>query len=636
MPTDATSGEVEICYGLLNLTDKCFVYQQDSVSATYDVSRVIAGLPLGDYTVKITEKDDGFSATNSVLGTPRLPLGITIDSVTIFGAESVPASITQIGQYEQDAKNGSMPYLVKVPGGNWRDFAAATWTGGTASQVTTTAGVVSNVNAGATAVMVIDKSLENPTVIVYNRVPTSQSTTLLVCASSDTTRVTLLPNIVGGVDWTGTAFTLKATSIGKCILHNLRSGNQIILTSTELTALANNTHDKLITFTTLTPGGFNLDAFEVIEGVTLPAGLHDEIKPLALLNFQNSSGNSAIGTAANCNPRLGWCTSKLKTLYGGSAAYTRQRGSHLNFSFRGTGFSILSSVNLYGSDMRICLAPSTALNPFPIGTDANRAIYGIPAGLEETWCDVVTTKYTQQEWVGTATVPGKNPDRIYPESAATQYGFAYYGLEAGDYQVEARLIDTAMTTSDSLTIDAVAIFGIDPFGMPSAVPPIAPIVLEADGRQANLFDDREPEIAYEPSVNWTAATSTTQPPLFKTEMRGTKAGSIVRLRVDGNAISIYQTMRADAMVLQPSGSYLFVPGNTRDMRVCLMVGDGPIPCEPEAMEIGERATASYRQSAMNGAGIPILIYGLGPGEHNIIIENRDMRTMSIDAIRVHP
>ncbi len=623
MPTDANSGEVEICYGTApNPTAPCFTYQQDSTAPTYDVSRVVAGLPLGNYYVRITEKDDGMSGATA-LPTPRIPLGITIDSVTIFGAESIPADITQIGQYEQNAKNNSgTPYLVKVPTLNWRDFAAATWTGGTASQVTTTAGVASITNAGATVVMRLSNSLTNPTVILYNRVPTNQSSTLLICAASDPAPNQLKPNIVGGVVWTGTVFQLNSASTDKCVIHNLKSGNQVILSATstagspelKLTALGDLGY-KIITFTTLTPGGFNVDAFEVIDGVLLPAGLHDQIKPDAQLNFNNSGNNpaSALSTDPKCNPRYGWCTLKLASYYGGSTATTRQPGANLKFSFQGSGFSILSSLSVYGSDMRICLAPSNVANPFP---PDNRVYYGNPTGLFETWCDVVTTKLNAVEW------DAKNPDRIFPAvspSGYYQYGFAYYGLVAGSYQVEVKLIDVSMGLNDSLTIDAVAVFGGDP------------TLLEADGRTSNLFDDRQSQIVYEPAVNWTALAATTQPPFFKTEMKANNAGSIVRLRVEGNAITIYQTMATDRVV-----GFAVVPSNTRDVRVCLMVGDGPIPCEPEAVEIGERTTTSYRQSNFNGAGIPILIYGLGVGEHNLIIENRDTRAMSIDAFRVHP
>jgi len=144
-----------------------------------------------------------------------------------------------------------------------------------------------------------------------------------------------------------------------------------------------------------------------------------------------------------------------------------------------------------------------------------------------------------------------------------------------------------------------------------------------------LFDDRQPQIVYEPAAYWTPVAALTQPPLFKTLMQTAKAGSIVRLKVQGNAVTIYQSMRRD-------NPLTYVAGNTRDVRVCLMVGDAPVPCEPESMETGERATASYRQSAVNGVSVPILIYGFGPGEHNLIIENRDTRIMTIDAFRVHP
>jgi hypothetical protein len=272
--------------------------------------------------------------------------------------------------------------------------------------------------------------------------------------------------------------------------------------------------------------------------------------------------------------------------------------------------------------MRICVAPASAPAPFPTGDDANAIFYGNPPGLNETWCDVVTTRYNVTEWAA------KNPDRILPDAAANQYGFSYYGLQDSTYQVEVRLIDTRMAVSDYLSVDAIAVFGGD-----------TPLLEVSPGATSGFYDDRQPGIVYEPALYWTATTSSRQPPFFKTQMQTGKAGSIVRLKVKGNAITIYQSMKADvAAILNAEGRIItpFSPSYTRNMRVCLMVGDGPTPCEPEAVEIGERATASYVQSNLAAAGVPILIYGLGPGEHNLIIENRDTRIMTIDAFRVHP
>jgi hypothetical protein len=145
-------------------------------------------------------------------------------------------------------------------------------------------------------------------------------------------------------------------------------------------------------------------------------------------------------------------------------------------------------------------------------------------------------------------------------------------------------------------------------------------------------------ISLEPETSWSELVSRTSPPRGPynfTEMNATSAGSVAQVHVEGNAVTLYQT-------ISTRGS--------RDVRVCMPVTDAVIHCTAEASinasDILDQTSlpayalavelANFSQNGRPAFFLPVMFYGLGAGEHELIFENRDHgRIFSIDAIEVH-
>jgi hypothetical protein len=98
------------------------------------------------------------------------------------------------------------------------------------------------------------------------------------------------------------------------------------------------------------------------------------------------------------------------------------------------------------------------------------------------------------------------------------------------------------------------------------------------------------------------------------------------VRVTGNAVTFFQT---------------FASNGSRDVSVCLLVQTagnraGAVHCG-ETSETTKTVQQAQWSQFGTGRFSPIMIYGLGAGTHQLIIENRDHnRVLSIDAIMVQP
>src|SRR5690606_25038394 len=110
---------------------------------------------------------------------------------------------------------------------------------------------------------------------------------------------------------------------------------------------------RTVSFSTLTPGYFRVDGFQLIEGETLGAGLYEDnlIQPGGLID--------AVGT--------GWVTASNAKFTNGSVRQTTNAdsntnlstapngdGDYIQFRFEGTGFAIGTHIGKSGSEMRIC------------------------------------------------------------------------------------------------------------------------------------------------------------------------------------------------------------------------------------------------------------------------------------------
>ena len=188
------------------------------------------------------------------------------------------------------------------------------------------------------------------------------------------------------------------------------------------------------------------------------------------------------------------------------------------------------------------------------------------------------------------------------------------------------MVDTSINR-DSLSIDAIAVFDN------RREIPLLP---------SGFYDDSNTSINYEPGISWDETTNTRngppRGPFNQTEHTTRNAGAISQMRVEGNAVTLYQTMNNR---------------NSSNVRMCVIITGDTIHCTDDANTTAQRVReddlggslpsyalavemANFSQRARRSYFTPILFYGLGAGEHEIIFENRDHgATFSLDALMVH-
>lgn len=592
---DRDGGEVEICYVagavFTEIGANCFTYQHEARVANFTTSRTVAGLPDATYAVRVRDVENGFTtSTRSSLDirNVRSSLGkVRIDYVRIF--DGLPP-VTSAGFYNENAvdDNGEA-FLQLLPANRWLNISgrlASRYSSLSYSTIVDDNGRASRTFAGPVAVLQVDvPTAEGITVLLYTGTGSrANSSELLICAD----------NVTGQLEWDGTTTTLTNTT--DCILTDaMTTSNQIALSAATLPALGvPGTHT--LTFRTLSAGSFVIDNFQVIEGAILAPGIYDEFLPDTLLNF-TPDFNTDLRFCAQASE---WCNTKAPRNYGGFVARTQQPNATLTFNLHGTGFAIFTNADARGVDIRICYKRAANADDFPELGDEEPDPELAGSGI---WCDKLTTNTTPARW------DARNLGRINPRTGY-QYGFAYYGLPMDDYTVEIRVdnSDNAITTAQYLQIDAIAVFD-DVTTRPAITP--------------GLYDDADADILYGPQPFWSDTTNYRMGPprgaWQLTEHTATNAGSVAQMYITGNALTLYQT--ADTR-------------NSADVRICLVITDAVIHCSDKGEERRANQTSSFSQNGRRTYFTPIVFYGLGDDEHQVIFENRDHgRSFSIDAIR---
>ena len=434
---------------------------------------------------------------------------------------------------------------------------------------------------------------------------------------------------------------------GDCVVKDGKAGSSISVGPDDLAALATPGTDIPVMFTPLEPGTFQVDGFQIISGTVLSPGIYDDTLPDTLLNFTSElSDLPSDDTSNRCDVDNYWCSRKSRNAYGGQQMATQDPGATLNFDIHGTGFSVLTETTASGAQMRICYTqtPVTGTAAFPTRSETlSGGVFSWDNSIQDVtlggvWCDLHNTNTNNTVW------NNDNPDRINPRRG-NQYGFAYYGLPDGNYSVEVMMFEQVTGTSRNvITVDAIVVFDdyteLPVMGTASSVPSLNPdVVLLNDG----FFDDADAAISFEPSIGWTTTTRARfgppAGPFNITEHLASNAGSIAQMRIDGNAVTLFQTL---------------FNRNTADARICVLITGAVIHCADEASTTAAEVenptssaswalaveTANFSQSSRRRVYFaPIMFYGLGSSTadlpHTIIIENRQHgRSLSIDAIQV--
>ena len=566
---DLFGSEMRVCYVRADAFDGtwdgsgefCYDYQNESTAPNFYTLRTVTGLTPGVYRAYVANLNDGLmELTKHIPGLMRYafyPPRLRIDFVQVFNTALPP--VVPPGTYNDDAAtSGGVPYLQFAPSNRWArvtGWPAFAYFNQSYRGIGDPLGRVSTLYPGSALIMQV-------------QVP-PQSQGGLATIVLDTGN----PSFANSAQILACAYDAATAARNKCeVIRTAQASRFQVFSLTNSGSAAVN---RVVTFSTLTTGFFNVAGFQVIAGNTLTEGVYDDY-------LFNPSAGALIEQTGVWQQGLTIPLSKHPFAVGGSQQRTQDPNAALRFQFEGTGFSIITMQWSIGLDFQACY---------------------------ERW--------TGSAWGGQVCQSGSN-DSLGPLNF--QYGQSYYGLPYGRYRVEVKLkpgpqqSDGAISPWEWLYVDAIAIFG-----------DVTTVDNGAGGRAPNapllpgMYDDRDllssSAAKFGPAGTWTVPALTFfGPPLGpwnRTEQFTIRAGSTFSLFVRGNGLTLYQQ---------------FNWINSRNIRVCLAESSGEMLC------------SDFSQNGPFKFFSPIAFYGLGRNQnHHIIFENRSPGLrFNVDAVQVIP
>ena len=266
---------------------------------------------------------------------------------------------------------------------------------------------------------------------------------------------------------------------------------------------------------------------------------------------------------------------KVNGSFGGQIIRTQDPNANLIFHFTGSGFALVTEENSNRLDIEVCFVPE--------------ADYVDETDFDDT--ELAFCRFNSTELTST--------------SAKKQYGVTFYGLTPDTYAVRVQVNEVPTNlTSQWLKVDAIVIFE----GVTSGGP-----------LQTGMYDDAQlmnhDAVRFAPTVFWTqkpkVKSGPPKGPWQLTQQEAKNSGTVVQVFVEGNTLILYQEFSG-------SGS-----GN---IQACLIV---------DGADDNELLCNNFSQKGKGGYLTPVAFFGLGEGQHQIVIENKDPgRKFTIDAIRV--
>jgi hypothetical protein len=325
---------MEVCYidGLITNWDgtggECVTFQNEVSATSTKIVRAITGLPDDSYTVRVTNVDDGQSQLTNP-PTPRSvtnPPSLVIDFVEVYAELPALLTVTEPGTYNQDAADSGTPFIQLMPADRWGTLPASTATEANYAAVLDNTDKLTGIYAGPSATIRLQVPANTTSTLILDNLlnDTKNSGQLQIC-------------IIGAT---------SAISID-CEIRTTMLTERYQTVSIENTTGA--TVTRTVSFSTLTPGFFRIDGFQLIQGETLGAGLYEDniIQPDGLID--------AVGT--------GWTTVANSKFTNGSVRQTTNAdlnpvpngsGDYVQFQFDGTGFAIGTHIGKSGSEMKVC------------------------------------------------------------------------------------------------------------------------------------------------------------------------------------------------------------------------------------------------------------------------------------------
>ncbi len=236
---------------------------------------------------------------------------------------------------------------------------------------------------------------------------------------------------------------------------------------------------------------------------------------------------------------------------------TTSDGSYLEFDIANntTGFVVYTTRTSNAADMQVC---------YKAKADGNNICTG-----PNSFSEIVSTSSGSKQ---------------------INYGYSYFGLPAGTAY-------TVRITHDGTNGQPLAVSGFSVLGQPGS-----PINNE-------LVDNTDNRILYAAPTSWQSSSSSSY--YAGTLAYSPNVGSLALLEIEGNAMTIYNTVASSSSSL---------------VRVCVVVSTGIQP-EISCVNLTQNSGTTEFQ-------IPTTLYGLGDGTHQIIIENQNYnKNLTIDAIR---
>lgn len=342
---ERAGSEMQVCYQTSAAFDgtmdgngeECVIFQNEVAKTSMNILRAITGLPNNTYTVGVINIDDGLSqipavpvVRDGVLNPPSL----VIDYVEVYDGLPALLTVNDAGMYNQNAASSGSPYMQLTPADRWGTLNVNTATERNYAAVLDTKNKLTAIYAGPSATFQVEIPADTTSRLILDVLmkDTKNSGQMNVCISGENNAISR--------DCTMTT-TLLTDRYQMVVLEN-PTGSTVTRT---------------ISFSTLMPGLFRIDGFQLIHGTTLGAGLYEDyfIQPGGLID--------AVGT--------GWSTVNNARFTNGSIRQTNNpdldlvpgdSGDYAQFEFRGTGFAIGTHVGRPGSEMRVCYATAAAFD----------------------------------------------------------------------------------------------------------------------------------------------------------------------------------------------------------------------------------------------------------------------------------
>ena len=319
---------------------QCFEFQNESGNSSNNISRTIAGLPLNTYNVGVVHLDDGNTELTDPVS-PRdnvnNPATMSIDYVDVFADDLPPTiGIGDGGDFNEDATDGSDPYMTLHPADRWSQLTDRNARGASEDSlysIVDSRGRTSSAYAGPAAVLRVEVAANDVATVTLDTYATGRnhSDQMLAC-------------VVGG----------SAHYLMNCETITTMPDSQFQVATITNTLGIDREYSLFVQ--TLTPGYLRIDDFKVQHGATLSAGRYEDLHVGGLIENFGSD----------------WTTQTNRNYSNGSIAQTTDAeadpsdgidGGFIRFEMFGTGFGIGTHIGRTGTEMRVCYVPESSFNP---------------------------------------------------------------------------------------------------------------------------------------------------------------------------------------------------------------------------------------------------------------------------------